>query len=171
MDVDGPAAVPAGPDRGEFDDPALVGDLGAAQVPLVVGGDEVGVPTATARGRLRPGVQAARVAVPDLDHRVRDRPARLAVLHLQGEPQLHALFVLAVRVGDRLQGDRFPGGRRDGALARARRDERTQSDRAHAGQQPAPADALSLVIVSHASPIGHRRQTGMLTSIVNKLSR
>lgn len=146
-------------------------------------------PAATAGRRFRAGVQAARVAVPDLDDRVRDRLARLAVLHLQGQPQLRALLVLAdvaadlvgvevvrtlgggrgeragprageqrgeVRVGHRLQGDGLPGGRRDRALARARRDERAQADRAHPGEQPAPADALSFMVVVHACPFAVR---------------
>src|SRR5690242_14339171 len=60
VDVHGTPAVPARPDRGELDDPLCVGDLGAAQIALVVGRCEVlGAGVRAATGVAAAGTAAA----------------------------------------------------------------------------------------------------------------
>ncbi len=108
MNVDGPARVPAGPDRleahltvdrGRSDPRVEAGDLVAAQVVLAGG---VGVRRAAAGLLARlVRVEPVGVCVPDIDVRTVDRAAVRRVENVDPEPQRHA----------RLHGAGVTGGR------------------------------------------------------------
>ena len=82
VDVHRAALVVAGVDRREAGDAIGVGHLRAAQEPLALAGVEA-------------RVDAARVAVPDVDHRVGDRLAAVGVAHAQRESERRAVAILA----------------------------------------------------------------------------
>ena len=100
MDVDRAALVPPRVHGHELHDAVGIGDLGAAQVLLVVGAAATAGPSA--RGRLEARVRPERVAMPQVHHGVLQRLAGVGVPHPDRQSQARPLTVLTDVAADRV---------------------------------------------------------------------